>query len=532
MAKSLGLEFAQHVAAGFSVMWVRSHEHDAAVAEMLKASEKSGFALSHWNFATGVRALVRQKNPPTTVVKSAPGAAPCDQDLKASPLDLIRTLSEQVKPASADWNSEVLILENLGHLFADASGRVTNLALLQAIKNFSYVADKSCKHLVILSLDGYKIPTDLERTAVTLDHPLPSLETIRDILHHGISASVKPPAKDTEAEASLLNACKGLTGREVENALSLSITTKAGFHPGVVWSFKSQALRKGGLQLLQGPESFDDIGGMASLKQFSMRLLRGAAAHGLPPKGIMLVGVPGAGKSYFCKALGNAVGWPTVVFDVGAMFGSLVGQTEEAVRRALAVVDAMAPCVLMIDEVEKALSGTSGGANDSGVSARLLGTLLTWMQERTSNVMVVCTSNDVSRLPPEFTRAGRFDATVFMDLPSEAEKSAIWDIHLKKYGLEKIGLPNDKTWTGAEIEGCCRLAKTLGVPLAEAALNVVPIVKSSGDKLESLRRWASDKCLSAAEPGVYQYRSPETVGQTAETVSAPRKRQVKLATAE
>ncbi|MGB2822660.1 MAG: AAA family ATPase, partial [Phycisphaerae bacterium] len=215
--------------------------------------------------------------------------------------------------------------------------------------------------------------------------------------------------------------------------------------------------------------------------------------------------VPGTGKSAFAKALGNETGRPTLVLDVGALMGSLVGQTEQNVRQALRIVDAMAPCVLFCDEIEKALAGSaSSGQTDSGVSARLFGSLLTWLSDHESDVFFIGTCNDISKLPPEFSRAERFDGVFFIDLPSSAEKQAIWKMYVEKFQLDADQeLPTDGDWTGAEIRSCCRLAKLLDVPLVDAGKNVVPVAVTAAESVERLRGWASGRCLSSCRPGVF-----------------------------
>jgi SpoVK/Ycf46/Vps4 family AAA+-type ATPase len=194
-----------------------------------------------------------------------------------------------------------------------------------------------------------------------------------------------------------------------------------------------------------------------------------------------------------------------VVLDIGNLLGSLVGQSESNVRAALKLADAMAPCVLYADEVEKALAGSSSsGQTDSGVTARLFGSLLTWLNDHTSDVFFIATANDVSKLPPEFARAERFDGVFFLDLPGKKQREAIWDIYLAQYGLDASQpKPDDTNWTGAEIKSCCRLASLLDVPLIQAAQNVVPVAVTSGDKIEQLRQWASGRVLSADLPGIY-----------------------------
>jgi len=225
----------------------------------------------------------------------------------------------------------------------------------------------------------------------------------------------------------------------------------------------------------------------------------------------MLLGVPGTGKSAFAKALGNETGRPTLVLEVGALLGSLVGQTEARTTQALSIVDAMAPCVLFVDEIEKALGGAAGpGATDSGVSARLLGKLLSWLNDHESDVFVACTANDVSRLPPEFLRAERFDAIYFLDLPGDQQLQAIWQMYVQRYRLDAAqSRPNGKDWTGAEIASCCRLAALLDLPLVDAARHIVPIAATAAETIERLRSWASGRCLAADAAGIYRRRAKQ-----------------------
>jgi len=182
----------------------------------------------------------------------------------------------------------------------------------------------------------------------------------------------------------------------------------------------------------------------------------------------------------------------------------LVGQSESNLRQALKVADAMAPCVLFVDELEKALAGV-GGSGDSGVATRMFGTVLTWLSDHTSDVFFVGTSNDISKLPPEFSRAERFDGVFFLDLPSAAEKDLIWQLYRRQYAVpEGQARPDDTSWTGAEIKSCCRLAALLDVTLTQAAHHVVPVAVTAAEQVERLRGWASGRCLSASAPGVYR----------------------------
>ena len=263
------------------------------------------------------------------------------------------------------------------------------------------------------------------------------------------------------------------------------------------------------MSLHRGTEDFQSLGGLDTLKAFTKRALLRHREDGpspVRPKGVMLLSPPGCGKSAFCKALGREVGRPVIILDVGSLLGSLVGQSEERTRQALATIDAMAPAVVMIDEVEKAFSGVAGSSqNDSGVSSRVFATFLTWLNDHESDVFVVCTANDVQKLPPEFSRAERFDGVFFVDLPGRAQKDAIWEIYLGQYALETDQKrPDDRDWTGAEIKSCCRLAALLDLPLSQAAQNIVPVATTSGESVQRLRQWADGRCLSADVPGVFR----------------------------
>ena len=183
----------------------------------------------------------------------------------------------------------------------------------------------------------------------------------------------------------------------------------------------------------------------------------------------------------------------------------------------------MAPCILFCDEIEKGLAGaSSSGQTDSGVTARVFGSLLIWLNDHQSDVFFVGTCNDASKLPPEFARAERFDGVFFVDLPGREQKDGIWCSYTRHHGLDaKQGRPDDANWTGAEIKSCCRLASLLDVPLVQAAQNVVPVAVTAGDKIESLRQWASGRCLSADRAGVYSRAEMDSGGRVRRVMRKP-----------
>ena len=223
-----------------------------------------------------------------------------------------------------------------------------------------------------------------------------------------------------------------------------------------------------------------------------------------------MVGPPGIGKSLFAKALGNEVDRPTLTVDLAKARGGVQGETEHNISEALAKIDAMAPCVAFIDELEKALSGDSSGRTDGGTGARMKGTLLTWMNDHTSDVYLVVTCNDVSSLMednPEFARAGRFDGMFYLDLPNRDAKDVIWSIHMANYELEDQSLPDDDKWTGAEIEGCCRLAKLRGETLAAIGKSMPKIADQAKDTIGATRNWADGNCYSAEYDALYHKKT-------------------------
>ena len=341
---------------------------------------------------------------------------------------------------------------------------------------------------------------------MVVEHELPGREQLEEIAR-GI-ATEEGELPEGDALGTVLAAAAGLTRYEAEGAFSLSLVRHSEIRPESVWELKAQMLKKSGLlQLHRGSEGFDRLGGLHALKTFCLRAMR-CQGHRDPlkrPRGVLLLGVPGSGKSAFARALGFETRRPTLILDIGSLMGSLVGQTEEQTRRALRIADAMAPCILFCDELEKGLSGAaSGGAGDSGVGARLFGTLLTWLSDHESDVFFIGTSNDISKLPPEFSRAERFDAVYFLDLPGPEQKQAIWDIYLNLFGLDaEQPRPRDEQWTGAEIRACCRLAALLDLPLTAAAQNVVPVSVTAAESVDRLRNWAGGRCLDADCPGVY-----------------------------
>ncbi|EMI21694.1 ATPase, AAA family [Rhodopirellula maiorica SM1] len=391
----------------------------------------------------------------------------------------------------------ILVLKNFHRFLQSAE-------VVQAVYR-AVVEGKTTRTFVVILSPNVQLPTELATLFVTVDHPRPDREQLEEIAR-GVATAEGELPEGNELQA-IIDAATGLTRLEAENAYSLSLVRHQRLQPKAVWELKTQALKSSGLlSLHRGDSDFSRLGGLSSLKAFTRRtLLRSRQGGSVRARGVMLLSPPGCGKSEFCKCLGKEVGRPVLSLDVGSLMGSLVGQSEERTRQALKTVDAMAPCVLMIDEVEKAFAGAAGSANDSGVSSRMMGTFLTWLNDHDSDVFVICTANDVQRLPPEFSRAERFDGVFFLDLPGRKQKDEIWQLYLDQFGISADeDRPEDDQWTGAEIKSCCRLAALLDTPLTQAAENVVPVAVTSAESIERLRQWADGRCLSSDQSGIYR----------------------------
>jgi len=475
---SLATSLREYVAACFTGLWIESHEHPDALTEIAQLCRDENWRLAVWDIDRGLQ-IPGQDN-------SEAGGG--------DPLAAVRSINAL---ASAD-GSALLVLTNF-HKFLGSP------EILQALAH-QVTAGKQNRTFVVILSPVVEIPRELEKLFIVLEHELPDREQLTEIARGIATEEDELPVGDDLDR--VIDAAAGLSRFESEGAYSLALVRHGRIEPSTIWQLKSQALVKNGLlSLHRGGEKFDQLGGLDNLKAFCLRAMRRQIHHDplCRPRGILLLSPPGCGKSQFAKSLGNEADRPTLTLDVGSLLGSLVGQSEQNMRQALKVADAMQPCILFCDEIEKALSGVaSSGQTDSGVSARLFGNLLSWLNDHTSDVFFVGTCNDISRLPPEFARSERFDGVFFIDLPSASQRDVIWNIYIGLFRLDpEQARPNDRNWTGAEIKSCCRLAALLDVPLVQAANNVVPVAATAAESVERLRTWASGRCLDADRPGIY-----------------------------
>lgn len=525
MPQELHEEVAELIVAGFSGIWVQTYDVYEAAAEVTNlvleqaTDSESNWPLCCWDCSEGFHTWdpkVRKFVPPRVKTKDPASG----QDVWVG--KAIRELPDAIEmfvelAAERGANPElpaVFIIKN-PHLTSPQSTSRT----VQMLENEAVQGRAERRHVICVSTRG-DIPKEIEKQYMLVDHPLPGRDKLMEVLT-AIELEEDQVPKPSEWP-SLVNACTGLTNVEASNAAALSIVRQERIVPEEIWNVKAQILRKAkGLSLWRGHDSFEDIGGMNSVKEFCLTSIQNSQTDNalMQAKGVMLLGVPGAGKSMFCKALGRETKRPTIRLDIGSLMGQYVGQSESNTRECFQVVDASAPCILMIDEIEKALAA---GEQAHEVSTRMVGSTLTWLQDHTSDVFVICTCNDIHKLigpHPEFARAGRFDGVFFVDLPTKEEKDVIWNIHLKRYG-EHVDKdqprPNDDEWTGAEIECCVKLAALHKISLVKSAANIVPVATTS-ETVQSLREWASDRCLSALHTGHYQ--GPDNLAKRAHGMS-------------
>jgi SpoVK/Ycf46/Vps4 family AAA+-type ATPase len=394
----------------------------------------------------------------------------------------------------------------------------TDPMLVRRIKDILRVA-KTNGHALILLGCRLKLPPELEHEITHVDFNLPGPTQLGTVLD-GILKSAKLKNVHESARESALQSALGLTTTEAENAFALSVVETKGIDYKIVAREKARTLKKNGLvEVVEATTSLDDIGGLNHLKDWLMRragaFSESAKAYGLPaPKGLLIVGIPGTGKSLTAKATAGAFGLPLLRLDMGCVFGGIVGQSEANLRSVIQTAEAIAPCVLWIDEIEKGFSGSkSSGSTDGGTSSRVFGSFLSWMQEKTKAVFVVATANDVSKLPPEFLRKGRFDEMFFVDLPDALERAQIWDIVIKRHGRR----PTDydtvvlsracEQFTGAEIEAVfidalheafAENREPGPKDILEAMTNTVPLANLMDGQISALRHWAKGRAREAA----------------------------------
>ncbi|HZE99330.1 MAG TPA: AAA family ATPase [Planctomycetota bacterium] len=504
------------IRARYPILYIVSWEEQRVQDWLVEVAKKRNKRVFEWSFSTGIV-------PAGTSVQSQRNRQSSTKD----PLAALDHVIDQVEPAI--------------YLFKDLHPFLTrnNFAVIRRLKEIGLQLKNSYKTIVLIS-PTMELPPELEKEVTVLDFPLPEAKDISALLERIIQEVKQQPNIKIdiapEARERLLKAALGLTLSEAENVFAKILVNGGKLGEDdiqAVFSEKRQIIRKSGLlDYYETDARFEQVGGMDLLKDWlrkrALAFADKARDFGLPPpKGVFLLGVQGCGKSLCAKAVSALWGMPLLRLDVGRMFGSLVGSSEENMRRAIQVAESIAPVVLWIDEIEKAMAGSkSSGNTDSGTTARVFSTFLTWLSEKKSSVFVIATANSITELPPELLRKGRFDEIFFVDLPNDEERRAIFRIHLAarkrdaaEFAVETLSR-EAAGFSGAEIEEAIVSAlydayaddKPLTTAHIEKALReTVPLSRTMETELARLRTWAEGRARMAT-------------AREAESAQAPRRR--------
>jgi ATP-dependent 26S proteasome regulatory subunit len=502
------------IRARYPLIYVISWEEQRVLAQVSKIASKLNKNVFEWSITTG---LV----PAGTSIQSQKHKDSATQD----PLIALDNVIEHVHPA-------LYVFKDF-HPFLKGQ----NMSVIRRLREVATLLKNTFKTIVIVS-PMFQITAELEKDITVVDFDLPKVNDFAALLGKIIEEVKENPKLSVNINAKMreqiVHALLGLTLAEGENVLAKTLVQHRGFGEKsleVIKSEKKQIIRKSGLlQYYDAEEKLESVGGLDALKGWlikrSVVFSDQARSFGLPaPKGVLLLGVQGCGKSLMAKTISNIWQLPLLRFDVGQVFGSLVGSSEENIRRAIKVAESVSPVVFWVDEIDKAFRGSrgSGASTDGGTSARVFGTFLTWLSEKKEPVFVVATANDVSLLPPELLRKGRFDEIFFVDLPSFVERKEIFRVHLAKRKMNPEEFDLDALaqtatgYSGAEIEEAIISAmfdafyekgKLTSERVLESLKQTVPLSKTMSEDIDELRKWAEGRARAATseevakEPGV------------------------------
>ena len=456
------LSFADYINAGFPAVMLVTHEYERAELAVRAGGKWQSYS---WDCLRGIRETGKRE-----VIEEI-----------LNPVDAINWIKGK--------RDTLLICHNL-HLF------LNNPELIQAIQ-IAVLHYKSFGNCLIALSPAVTLRPELEKLFVVVDLPLPSESELVDL------QAELGSAHKTKINKKAARSAKGLTEFEAEGAYALSLSQKRYFSSRTISSVKEQLIRKSGLLECYPPCSIRELGGLAPLKEYIT--LRAQAFHPsstLPRlKSMLLVGIPGCGKSLVCKTVSSILNWPLVRLDIGSLKNSLVGESEKRMREATKVIEAIGEAVVWLDELEKQFAGIhSSGHTDGGTTSGMFSHWLTWMQETSAPVLIMATANDVSGMPPEFLRAGRFDKLWFVDLPTLSERRDILKIMNRRFGAEIPLHYAEKLagYSGSEIEAVVK--DSLFTDFDTALREVVPLSRLMREKIESIRKWASGRAQCANTP--------------------------------
>jgi len=403
----------------------------------------------------------------------------------------------------------------------DYDNFLKDFSIVRKLKNLSRSLKTQPKNIIIISSE-INIPDSLKEFITLLQFPLPTYSEILEELNRLISSLQQEI--DPLTVNKIATACQGLSLERIRRVLSKVIAKYGEINdesPDLILQEKKQIIQQ--TQLLEfclNDKSISDLGGLDNFKDWLTLRVKAfsqeAIQYGLPyPKGLLLVGVQGTGKSVAAKIIAHEWQLPLLRLDFGRLFASLIGQSEQRVRKMIEIAEALAPCVLWVDEIDKAFAGAQS-SGDSGTTSRVLATFITWLSEKTSPVFVVATANNIDFIPAEILRKGRFDEMFFLSLPTSEEREAIFKVHLNKYRPKEIDNFQisllgqlSKDFSGAEIEQVVIEAMRLGFnesrefnneDIIVSIQNLVPLARTKSKELDLLKSWAeSGNVISASK---------------------------------
>lgn len=484
------------------LLWIITREEARVEASLFEAAASANYIARTWDVAQGVADI-------SGAVQSGIGGA--------DPGDMLRTIQQR---ATTGAERAVWLMRDLTPWLKDLTGAATCRALRNLARLLPGCPRNQAQAIIVLSPSG-DVPAELAGHTTVIEWPLPDRQEIAAILHSAVeSLPDEMQAGALKDAETAIDAAVGLSGEEAAACYARSLVQTRTIDPALIAKEKKRIIaRERVLEWYDPiPQGLDAVGGLDALKEWldgrKNAYAPEAKAYGLPaPKGALLVGVPGCGKSLSAKAIATAWGCPLLRLDLGALKSKYVGESEGNLRKALSVIDSVGRCVVWLDEIEKALAGATQGGADGGVSSDALGTVLSWMQERTGGAFVIATSNDVSALPPELLRKGRFDELWFVDLPTTKERVEILKTALRVHKRQDVKIDTLKIaeacidFTGSEIAAIvpdalyaafAQSGREINTKdLIEAAKKIVPLAKTASDKIEKLRNWAAGRARRA-----------------------------------
>ena len=486
-----------------TLLWIVTREERRVERAVIDAAGAAKYKVRAWDCASGL--------PDPTKPSGSVGS-----DQERDPQEVLK----KIRTSSTD--RYVYVMRDLHPWIKDP---MTLRLLRSTARELQDKEPKEARAIVVVS-PSLDIPPELSSLCTVIEYPIPDREEMERILDNALTAlpeERREKALTPETREFAIDAAVGLTTDEAENCYAMSlVTTRGKIDPAVVSAEKKRIIAREKILTWTDPDprGLDAVGGLAVLKKWLVQrkqaFSKEARAYGiLPPKGIFLVGLPGTGKSLTAKCVAAAWAMPLLRIDFGALRSKFVGESEANLRKALRVAEAVSPCVLYCDEIEKAFAGASGPQGDGGVAADSFGYFLTWMQERQGSVFVIGTANDITGLPPEFLRKGRWDEVFWNDLPTQSERAEILQISIKASGRTPAMIDHGRVaaacerFIGSEIAALVPDAMFLAFAdgareittedLLKVAGEVTPLAVTAKAKIDALRAWAVGKAKHASK---------------------------------